>query len=129
MKKILTPLFVLLSISLFAQISEDQIKTGLAGKEWKITKYEVFGVIDAPKAEQVKDKIVLKSDMSFIIVENGKEYKGKWSIMNPVMYINCKSSIGSWSKTYKVISVGPKESVIEYKDPDLIKTKYYLESL
>ncbi len=110
-----------------AQITADQIKADLAGREWKIVNYEVFGVTDAPKAEQINDKIVLNSDMSFVVVENGKEYKGKWTIMNPVVYISCKSSSGTWSKVYKVISIGEKESVIEYKDPDLIKTKYYLQ--
>ena len=127
MKKYLLLLFALYSLSVNAQITADQIKTGLAGKEWKITKYEVFGVADLPKPEQMKDVIYLKSDMTFLIIENGVEYKGKWTIMNPVVYISCKSSSGAWNKVYKVLSIGDKESAIEYKDPDLIKTKYYLE--
>jgi hypothetical protein len=127
MKKILMIIFALFSLSAKAQITAEEIKTGLAGKEWKIVKYEVFGVADAPKPEQLNDKIFLKTDMSFVIVENGKEYKGKWNVMNPSVYILCKATTGAWTKTYKIISIGEKESVLEYKDPDLIKTKYYLE--
>lgn len=127
MRNILILLFLSFSLSLQAQITADQIKTGLAGKEWKVTKYEIFGVKEAPKPDQVNDKIVLNADMTFVIIENGKEYKGKWTIMKPVEYINCKST-GTWNKTYKVISIGEKESVIQFKDPDLIKTNYYLET-
>lgn len=127
MKYTLSILFVFLCFTVNAQITADQIKGELAGKEWKIVSYEVFGVNDAPKPEQVNDKIFLKADMSFVIVENGKEYKGKWTIMNPASYISCKAATGSWTKVYKVLSIGEKQSVIEYKDPDLIKTKYYLE--
>ena len=109
------------------QITADEIKKGLAGKDWKIIKYELFGVDTAPSAEQASDFISLKADMTFVVKENGKEYKGKWSILKPVVYITCKAATGGWSKTYKVISIGEKVSIIEYKDPDLIKTKYHLE--
>ncbi len=132
MKNLAFLFFIFTSFTLRAQISGDQItadeiKKGLTGKEWKIIKYELFGVDSAPLPEQVNDIISLKNDMTFVVVENGKEYKGKWTILNPVVYINCKESSGLWSKTYKVISIGEKESIIEYKDPDLIKTKYHLE--
>jgi hypothetical protein len=126
MRSLLILLFICFSISLKAQITADQIKTGLAGKEWKITTYEIFGVKETPKPEQVNDKIVLNADMTFVIVENGKEYKGKWSILKPVEYINCKSTTGDWVKMYKVISIGEKESMIQFKDADLVKTNYYL---
>lgn len=127
MKYFLSTLFIFLCFAVNAQVTADQIKEELAGKEWKIVSYEVFGVNDAPKPEQVNDKILLKADMSFVIVENGKEYKGKWTIMNPSNYISCKAATGGWTKVYKVLSTGEKEASIEYKDPDLIKTKYYLE--
>ena len=125
MKHFILPFLLFFTLTVNAQITADSIKTKLAGKEWKITKYEVFGVLDAPKPEQLNDQISLKPDMTFTIVENGKEYKGKWTIMNPVVYISCKAA--TWSKVYKVISINEKTAVIEYKDPDLIKTKYYLE--
>ncbi|HWZ22283.1 MAG TPA: hypothetical protein VNW06_06485 [Cytophagaceae bacterium] len=127
MKNILTLLFLFVTVSLHAQITADQIKTGLTGKEWKISKYEVFGVAEAAKPEQSNDKILLNADMTFTIVDNGKTYKGKWSILNPVEYISCKATTGSWTKMYKVISIGEKASVIQFKDADLIKTNYYLE--
>jgi hypothetical protein len=127
MKYILIILFLFITISLQAQITADQIKTGLAGKEWKVIKYEVFGVTEALKPEQVNDKIILNADLTFTIIENGKTFKGKWSIQKPIEYILCKSTTGAWSKIYKVISIGEKESVIQFKDPDLIKTNYYLE--
>ncbi len=123
--------FLFLTVCAFngkAQINADSIKNNLAGKEWKITQYETFSVVDAPKPEQVNDQLFFKADdMTFRIIENGKEYKGKWTIMNPAVYISCKSSSGNWAKVYKVISIDTRQAVIEYKDPDLIKTKYYLE--
>jgi len=127
MKHVLLILFSFFTLTAQAQITADSIKTKLAGHEWKIVSYETFSVTDAPKPEQVNDKIFLKSDMSFVIVENGKEYKGKWSIMSPAVYISCKATTGGWNKVYKVISIGSIQSVIEYKDPDLIKTRYNLE--
>jgi hypothetical protein len=125
MKHLILPFLLFFTLTVKAQITADSIKTKLAGKEWKISKYEVFGVMDAPKPEQVNDLISLKPDMTFTIIENGKEYKGKWTIMNPVVYISCKAA--TWNKVYKVISINEKTAVIEYKDTDLIKTKYYLE--
>jgi hypothetical protein len=129
-KQLLPIVFVLVlsafCSSVYAQVSATQIKNELAGKEWKITKYETFGVVDQPTPAQLHDKIVLNTDMTFLIVENGIEYKGKWSILNPAEYIQCKAPAQSWDKTYKIISIGEKASVLEYKDPVLIKTKYYL---
>jgi len=122
--------FILLSFLthiISAQITADQIKADLTNKVWKITKYETFGVSEDPKEAQVNDKILLNSDMTFLIVENGKEYKGKWSILNPPTYITCKSIDGNWSITYKIISIGEKASIIQFKDPDLVKTDFHLE--
>ncbi len=126
MKKLLMIILVLSGYIAQAQYTAEQIKTTLTGKNWSIVKYEMFGVSEEPKPEQVSDKIVLNTDMSFVVIENGKEYKGKWSIMNPSVYIICKATNTSWSKTYKIITIGETESVIQYKDPDLIKTNYYL---
>ena len=124
MKKLFVIIFLLSGYFANAQFTAEQIKATLPGKNWSIVKYEMFGVADEPKPEQVNDKIVLNADMSFVIVEKGIEYKGKWSIMNPSVYINCKAS--NWTKMYKIISLGETESVIQFKDPDLIKTDYYL---
>ncbi len=125
-----TIVFLLLSLSCYtlkAQVTATQIKNDLAGKEWKIVKYETFGVEEEPKAEQLNDKVVLNKDMSFFIVENGKEYLGKW-VIQPDGKVGCKSKMGEWSRSYKVIAVAEKNATIEYQSPDLTRTLYRLES-
>ncbi|MDB5272927.1 MAG: hypothetical protein JWO58_1294 [Chitinophagaceae bacterium] len=126
MKTILFFLLALSCFSLKAQITSTQIKNELAGKEWKIAKYETFGVEAEPKPEQVNDKMTLNKDMTFFIVEDGKEYFGNWSIQSEA-YINCKSKTGEWSRQYKVISIAEKNATIEYQDSDLTRILYRLE--
>lgn len=127
MKKIVLFFFMLSGYLANAQqYTAEQIKTSLTNKNWSIVSYEMFGVAEEPKPDQVNDKILLNTDMTFVIIEKGKEYKGKWSIMNPSVYITCKATNTNWSKTYKIISIGETESIIQYKDPDLIKTDYRL---
>jgi len=127
MKTIVSLLLVLVSYTLQAQITSAQIKSDLAGKEWKIIKYETFGVEEDPKVEQVNDKIVLNKDLSFFIIENGKEYMGNWSITADGK-VTCKSKSGEWSRAYKVISIADKIATIEYQGPDLTRTLYRLET-
>lgn len=126
MKTIVSLLLVLSSYTLEAQITTTQIKSDLAGKEWKIIKYETFGVEEEPKAEQLNDKLVLNKDMTFFIVENSKEYLGNWALQ-PDGKVSCKSKTGEWSRTYKVISIADKIATIEYQGPDLTRTLYRLE--
>jgi hypothetical protein len=130
MKKIFLLLTVLISSFCHqiasAQISADRIKLELTNKEWKIVQYEVFEIPEEPTAEQINDKIILNTDMTFVIVENGISYKGKWSTQSP--HIFCKTEDKTWAKTYKVMAIEGNKATIEYKDPDLIKTLYYLET-
>jgi hypothetical protein len=110
-----------------AQVTTAQIKNDLSGKEWKIVKYETFGVEEEPKEEQLKDKLLLNKDMTFFIVENGKEYLGNWS-STPDGRITCKAKTGEWSRIYKVITVSEKTATMEYQSPDLTRTLYRLEA-
>ncbi len=127
MKTIVSLLLVLCCYTLKAQITTAQIKNDLAGKEWKIFKYETFGLEEEPKTEQLKDKLLLNKDMTFFIVESGKEYLGNWTA-NGEGKITCKSKMGEWSKMYKVISITEKTATIEYQGPDLTRTLYRLET-
>lgn len=127
MKTIVSLLLVLCCSTLKAQITAAQIKNDLAGKEWKIVKYETFGVEEEPKAEQLNDKLLLNKDMSFFVVENGKEYLGSWT-STAEGKINCKSKTGEWSRIYKVLSITEKTATIEYQGPDLTRTLYRLET-
>ena len=127
MKTILSLLLVLCCYTLKAQITTAQIKTDLAGKEWKIVKYETFGVEEEPKAEQLNDKIILNKDLSFFIVENNKEHLGTWTAQAEGKVL-CKSKTGEWSRTYKVITIAEKTATIEYQDADLTRTLYRLEA-
>ncbi len=128
MKHLLLILSLFGALSLQAQLTTDNINAGLTGKEWLITEYELFGVSEAPNPTQLNDRITFNSDMTFLIIENGKEYKGKWNNAKPVEYILCKSTLGNWTKMYKVISIGENEAVIQFKDVDLIKTNYHLKT-
>jgi hypothetical protein len=130
MKKIFLLLTVLISSLCYqianAQISAERIKLELANKEWKIVQYEVFEIPEEPSPEQINDKITLNADMTFVIIENGMSYKGKWTVQSP--QIICKTEDKTWAKTYKVMAIDSNKATIEYKDPDLIKTLYYLET-
>lgn len=108
--------------ALQAQISQEKIQQELAGKDWKIIRYETFGVEEEPRDEQKNDLFRINSNMTFKVVENGTEYTGSWTLNE--CYITCKSKNGSWQKTYKVISIEPKTASLEYKDPDLTRTLY-----
>jgi hypothetical protein len=126
MKTHFTLLLALCCFSLKAQMTSTQVNNELAGKEWLIVKYETFGVEEEPKAEQVKDKVVFNKDKTFFIIENGKEYHGKWMVQSEINIV-CKSQAGEWSRTYKVISIAEKTATIEYQDADLTRTLYRLE--
>lgn len=126
MKTIVSLLLVLCCYTLKAQVTATQIKNGLSGKEWKIVKYETFGVEEEPKAEQLNDKLILNKDMTFFIVENGKEYLGTWTSTDGK--INCKSKTGEWSRMYKIIALTEKTATVEYQGPDLTRTLYRLET-
>ncbi|MCS6824163.1 MAG: hypothetical protein NZ529_07675 [Cytophagaceae bacterium] len=99
-------------------------------KEWSIVKYEMFGVQSLPDSSQINDKIHLKPDMTFVLIERGKKITGKWSVHNAGewMFLHV-SSPKTETRNFKIISVDDKEAVIEYKDPDLVKTKYFLKAL
>ncbi|MBX9851971.1 MAG: hypothetical protein K2X86_09455 [Cytophagaceae bacterium] len=112
------------SISAYTQ-SADSLKQKLS-KEWKLKKYEQFGLIDDPIEEQKNDKIILKNDLTCTIVENGKTYTGAWSIDKTNVYVMCKLNNGAVKRQYKIISVKEKEAIFEYQSPDLIRTKYHL---
>ncbi|HSZ71791.1 MAG TPA: hypothetical protein VK750_03880 [Cytophagaceae bacterium] len=125
--KTLVYILLLFSCSaLKAQITSTQIKNDLAGKEWRIVKYETFGVEAEPKAEQLNDKVLLNKDMTFFIIEGGKEYHGTWSVLSEANIL-CKSQTGEWTRAYKVISIVEKAASIEYQDADLNRTLYRLE--
>ncbi|MDF2454273.1 MAG: hypothetical protein K0R51_266 [Cytophagaceae bacterium] len=126
MKTIVSLLLVFCCYTLKAQITTAQIKNDLAGKEWKIVKYETFGVEEEPKPEQLNDKFILNKDMTFFIVENSKEYLGTWTAA--AGKVSCTSKTGEWSRTYKVITLAEKTAAIEYQDQDLTRTLYRLET-
>ncbi len=126
MKTIVSLLLVLCCYTLKAQITTAQIKNDLAGKEWKIVKYETFGVEEEPKPEQLNDKIMLNKDLTFFIIENNKEHLGSWTTASGKVI--CKSKTGEWSRTYKVITFTEKTATIEYQDADLTRTLYRLET-
>lgn len=113
------------SFKAYAQVSNEQIKKDWIGKTWKIVQYETFGIIEEPSQEQVQDKILIHPDMTFFILENGKALKGKCNLQN--VYLTCTTEGNSWNKVYKITSLENQKSTLEYKDPDLIKTYYYLE--
>ena len=107
--------------------STDSLKQKLS-KEWKLKKYEQFGLIDDPIEEQKNDKIILKSDLTCTVVEGGKSYTGTWGLDKTNVYIMCKLNNGTVKRQYKIISIQNKEAILEYQSPDLIRTKYHMEA-
>jgi hypothetical protein len=128
MRNIVFVLFFIFSgIIVNAQTSGDTLKAKLS-KEWIIQGYEQFSVTEEPEEEKKNDKIIFKADKTCNIVENGKSYAGTWLIDKTKTYISCTLSNGAVKRNYKIISVGDKESIIEYQTPDLIRTKYHMAS-
>ena len=123
MKKIFLTTIVLLMSLVF---SFAQTKTEQMSKKWKITAYETFGVKEDLKEEQKKDYLQFNADKTFVGIENGKEVSGKWNIEKTNTYLTTTNTATKEVRNYKLYSVTDKDAVIEYKDPDLIKTKYYL---
>jgi hypothetical protein len=127
MKNIAFLLLIFSGIFANAQTATDTLKAKLS-KEWFIKSYEQFSVTEEPEEEKKNDKIVFNADKTCTIVENGKSYTGTWLIDKSKTYILCILSNGVVKRNYKIISVGDKESIIEYQTPDLIRTKYQMVS-
>jgi hypothetical protein len=125
MKNISLIFFFIFTLSYVSAQTPDSLKTKLS-KEWDIKGYEQFGVVDEPTDVQRGDKIILKSDNTCVIVENGKKYTGTWGFDKSKIYIQC--ALGSVKRNYKIISVNGTKAIIEYQSPDLIRTKYHLEA-
>jgi hypothetical protein len=120
MKKVLFLIFIALGVTLSAQTDVKPLC-----KSWKIVKYELFGVSEEPGEERILDELTFGVDKTFTIIEKGKTYKGTY-IFNSG-YIVCTSLDKQFKRSYRIVEAKESTAVVEYKDPDLIKTKYYLE--
>lgn len=77
MKKILlTPvLLIFLHISGFSQT----VNKETLSKKWYLEKYEVMWVDYEPDEKEKNDYILLKTDMTYVSVDEGIETSGKWT--------------------------------------------------
>ena len=77
MKKILlTPvILIFLHISGFSQT----VNKETLSKKWYLEKYEVMWVDYEPDEKEKNDYILLKTDMTYVSVDEGKETSGKWT--------------------------------------------------
>ena len=77
MKKIILTT-ILVSALTIAGFSQNLNKKTLC-KKWYLEKYEVMWVDYEPKEKEKNDYIHLKSDMSYVSVEEGVKSSGKWT--------------------------------------------------
>jgi hypothetical protein len=77
MKKIILTSVVLFLISITG-FSQTLNKKTLC-KKWYLEKYEVMWIDYEPEEKEKNDYILLKSDMTYQSVDEGKFSKGKWS--------------------------------------------------
>lgn len=77
MKKILlTPvILIFLHISGFSQT----VNKETLSKKWYLEKYEVMWVDYEPDEKEKNDYILLKTDMTYVSVDEGIETSGKWT--------------------------------------------------
>jgi hypothetical protein len=113
--------------SVYAQPSAEDIKDNWMGKLWKVVQYETAGMSENPSIEQTYDKIIIYHNATFIIVENGKVYKGSWTMQGSSFTCRADGEDSAWRKTYTVVSTNDRKSTMESQDMGSPKKLYYLE--
>ena len=126
MKKTILTLTILATFAI-ASFSQTLNKNSLC-KKWYLEKYEIFWIDYEPEANEKNDYILLKSDMTYISVDEGKKASGKWSFNSTKKYFTLYNKKGKGLKffvddleTNKMVLVVDIE---ELKDVDIhYKTK------
>jgi hypothetical protein len=123
MKKILlTPvLLIFLNISGFSQTVNKETLC----KKWYLEKYEVLWVAYEPDEKEQNDYLLLKSDMTYVSVDEGIKTSGKWTFNTKknhfTMFNNKRDGI---KITIDTLSISKMVLNIDIKEMDGVDIHY-----
>ena len=123
MKKILlTPvLLIFLHISGFSQT----VNRETLCKKWYLEKYEVMWVDYEPDEKEKNDYILLKTDMTYVSVDEGIETSGKWTFNTEKNYFTMFNNKRDGIKiTIDKLSINKMVLNIEIKEMDGVNIHY-----
>ena len=123
MKKILlTPvLLIFLHISGFSQTVNKETLC----KKWYLEKYEVMWVDYEPDEKEKNDYILLKTDMTYVSVDEGIETSGKWTFNAEKNYFTMFNNKRDGIKiTIDKLSINKMVLNIEIKEMDGVDIHY-----
>ena len=123
MKKILlTPvLLIFLHISGFSQT----VNRETLCKKWYLEKYEVMWVDYEPDEKEKNDYILLKTDMTYVSVDEGIETSGKWTFNTEKNYFTMFNNKRDGIKiTIDKLSINKMVLNIEIKEMDGVDIHY-----
>lgn len=123
MKKILlTPvLLIFLHISGFSQT----VNRETLCKKWYLEKYEVMWVDYEPDEKEKNDYILLKTDMTYVNVDEGIETSGKWTFNTEKNYFTMFNNKRDGIKiTIDKLSINKMVLNIEIKEMDGVNIHY-----
>jgi hypothetical protein len=96
-------------------------------KEWKVKNFELFGVSHEPDSAQLLNgKLLFTNDGTCKITNMSRTYTGKWTVDAKNTFLTITEDGNNDKKMYKVYNYSDTELLIEYKDPELMKTKFLL---
>ena len=123
MKKILlTPvLLIFLHISGFSQTVNKETLC----KKWYLEKYEVMWVDYEPDEKEKNDYILLKTDMTYVSVDEGIKTSGKWTFNTEKNYFTMFNNKRDGIKiTIDKLSINKMVLNIEIKEMDGVDIHY-----
>ena len=123
MKKILlTPvLLIFLHISGFSQTEKKETLC----KKWYLEKYEVMWVDYEPDEKEKNDYILLKTDMTYVSVDEGIKTSGKWTFNTEKNYFTMFNNKRDGIKiTIDKLSINKMVLNIEIKEMDGVDIHY-----
>tara|TARA_B100000809_G_C14721922_1_gene381730 strand:- start:133 stop:516 length:384 start_codon:yes stop_codon:yes gene_type:complete len=123
MKKILlTPvLLIFLHISGFSQT----VNRETLCKKWYLEKYEVMWVDYEPDEKEKNDYILLKTDMTYVSVDEGIKISGKWTFNTEKNYFTMFNNKRDGIKiTIDKLSINKMVLNIEIKEMDGVDIHY-----
>jgi len=131
MKKV--SLFIIIAfLTLFSKISFCQTNTNINSlicQEWKLVFYEQNGEKFPPAPEQENSRMIFYLDHKVKSIEPDNIQNGVWKYNSTTQLLSITDNETAEIATMKVLKLTKKEIVLEYKAPDGIPLKMYLESV
>ncbi len=117
---------LLFSITVFSQ----NISKGKLCKKWDLEKYEILSTYYPPEKNEKSDYILLKQNMTYESVSEGKFDSGKWSINVNGEYLLLFDEKGEQLKFFiKEVTINKLIAVIDHEEMNGINIHYKAKNL